>query len=81
MLTHQFNPYTACTSILVGKNATADGSTMIGRNEDSRAAWEKKFVVHPHREFDEPQSFESSDAVHPFKMTLPKIRAKYTATP
>ncbi|PRO88680.1 dipeptidase [Lactiplantibacillus pentosus] len=81
MLTHQFNPYSACTSILVGKNATADGSTMIGRNEDSRAAWAKKFVVHPHREFDEPQSFESSDAEHPFKMTLPKIRAKYTATP
>lgn len=81
MLTHQFNPYSACTSILVGKNATADGSTLIGRNEDSRAAWAKKFVVHPHQEFDEPQLFTSSDADHPFTMTLPKICAKYTATP
>lgn len=81
MLTHQFNPYSACTSILVGKNASADGSTMIGRNEDSRAAWAKKFVIHPHTEFDAPQTFTSQDAEHPFKMTLPKIRAKYSATP
>ncbi len=81
MLTHQFNPYSACTSILVGKNASADGSTMIGRNEDSRAAWAKKFVIHPHTEFDAPQPFKSQDAAHPFTMTLPKIRAKYSATP
>ncbi|MFC6182021.1 C69 family dipeptidase [Lactiplantibacillus daowaiensis] len=81
MLTHQFNPYSACTSILIGKNATADGSTMIGRNEDSRAAWAKKMVIHPHQEFDDPQTFKSNDVDHPFTMTLPTIRAKYTATP
>ncbi|ETY74284.1 C69 family dipeptidase [Lactiplantibacillus fabifermentans] len=81
MQTHQFNPYSACTSILIGKNATADGSTMIGRNEDSRAAWAKKFVIHPHAEFDAAPTFTSQDAEHPFKMTLPKIRAKYSATP
>ncbi|MFD1419414.1 C69 family dipeptidase [Lactiplantibacillus songbeiensis] len=81
MLTHQFNPYSACTSILIGKNATADGSTMIGRNEDSRSAWAKKFVVHAHKEFDQPQTFTSQDVEHPFTMTLPTIRAKYTATP
>ncbi|KLD42566.1 C69 family dipeptidase [Lactiplantibacillus plantarum] len=81
MLTHQFNPYSACTSILVGKNASADGSTMIGRNEDSRAAWAKKMIIHAHREFEEPQTFKSQNQTHPFTMTLPKIRAKYTATP
>ncbi|OUT03822.1 putative dipeptidase [Lactiplantibacillus plantarum] len=81
MLTHQFNPYSACTSILVGKNASADGSTMIGRNEDSRAAWAKKMIIHAHREFEEPQTFKSQDQTHPFTMALPKIRAKYTATP
>lgn len=81
MQTHQFNPYSACTSILVGKNASADGSTMIGRDEDSQAAWAKKFVVHPHVEYDEPQTFTSQDVKHPFTMTLPKIQAKYTATP
>ncbi|AVK62973.1 dipeptidase [Lactobacillus sp. CBA3606] len=81
MLTHQFNPYSACTSILVGKNATADGSTMIGRNEDSRAAWAKKLVVHAHAEFTTAPTFKSADVAHPFELTLPKIRAKYTATP
>ena len=40
----------ACTTILVGKNASYDGSTMIARNDDSGAGhyMPKKFVVvHP----------------------------------
>ena len=40
----------ACTTILVGKKASYDGSTMIARNEDSGFGifTEKKFVVvHP----------------------------------
>ena len=40
----------ACTTILVGKNASYDGSTMIARNDDSYAGhfMPKKFVVvHP----------------------------------
>ena len=40
----------ACTTILVGKNASYDGSTMIARNDDSGAGhyMSKKFVVvHP----------------------------------
>ena len=39
-----------CTTILVGKNASYDGSTMIARNDDSpfRQFTPKKFVVvHP----------------------------------
>lgn len=36
MLQHNFE-FSACTSILVGKKAMADGSTVIGRNEDSKA--------------------------------------------
>ena len=37
----------ACTTILVGKNATYDGSTMVARNEDSPAGQftPKKFIV------------------------------------
>ena len=37
----------ACTTILVGKNASYDGSTMIARNDDSGAGhyMPKKFVV------------------------------------
>ena len=37
----------ACTTILVGKNVTFDGSTMVARNEDSPSGQfsEKKFIV------------------------------------
>lgn len=69
----------ACTSILVGKKATIDGSTMIGRNEDSQASWPKHFVVHPHTEHTTEQTFVSS--ANGFKMPLPKLQFKYTATP
>ncbi len=31
----------SCTSILIGKKASLDGSVIIGRNEDSRTAWPK----------------------------------------
>ena len=40
----------SCTTILVGKNASFDGSTMIARNDDSGSGhfMPKKFVViHP----------------------------------
>ncbi|PWG00886.1 C69 family dipeptidase [Levilactobacillus bambusae] len=71
--------YSACTSILIGKGATVDGSTIIGRNEDSRSAWPKHMVVHPHRTFTQPQEFRSKD--NGFTMPLPLEAAKYTATP
>ena len=39
---------TACTTILVGKNATVDGSTMAARNDDTPAAiTPQRFVVYP----------------------------------
>ena len=36
-----------CTTLLVGKNATYDGSTMMARNEDSGAGsfTPKKFIT------------------------------------
>ena len=40
------NTLSACTSILIGKKASIDGSIMIGRNEDAKAAWPKHMVVH-----------------------------------
>ena len=42
-----YRQLTACTSVLVGKKASADGSTLIARNEDSQAAWPKHMVIHP----------------------------------
>ena len=71
--------FSACTSILVGKKAMADGSTVIGRNEDAKSAWPKHMVIHPHQEFDAPQEFISKD--NGFKMPLPQVRFKYSATP
>lgn len=78
MTTDPFN-FSACTSVLAGSKATADGSTFIGRNEDAKTAWPKHFVIHAHTEFEQSPLFESPD--NHFKMPLPKIRGKYSATP
>lgn len=80
-MTLQYNKasLSACTSILVGRKASIDGSTIIGRNEDAKASWPKHFVVHPHEEFTEPQKYVSNE--NGFTMELPQIRYKYSATP
>ncbi|MFD1672198.1 C69 family dipeptidase [Agrilactobacillus yilanensis] len=69
----------SCTSILIGKKASADGTIMIGRNEDSQAAWPKHFVVHPHQDYAQPQKFIAKDTG--LTLDLPQSWAKYTATP
>lgn len=71
--------YSACTSILIGAKASIDGSVMIGRNEDAKAAWPKHFVVHAAKTATTPQSYVSPD--NGFTMPLPLTAAKYTATP
>lgn len=70
--------FSACTSILVGKKATLDGSTFIARNEDAKSAWPKHMKVH------EAQTAIASTFVsnaNGFKIELPATKAKYTATP
>lgn len=69
----------ACTSILIGKKATIDGSTIIGRNEDSMPSWPKHFVVHERRSSSSADKFVSK--ANKFQLELPKVRFKYTATP
>ena len=71
----------ACTSILVGKKATANGSTMIGRNEDCRSAWPKHMTVHSHQEGIENNHYSSPDKDNDFEIDLPSTSFKYTATP
>ncbi|MFC6323516.1 C69 family dipeptidase [Companilactobacillus baiquanensis] len=78
-LEYNKNTLSACTSILIGKKATIDGSTIVGRNEDSQASWPKHFVVNEHVEFPETQKFVSK--ANGFQMDLPQIRYKYTSTP
>lgn len=74
-----FKNYSACTSMIVGKKASIDGSIMIARNEDSKSSWPKNYVIHPHQEFNDDQQFSSTD--NGFKMPLPHVRGSYSATP
>lgn len=69
--------FSACTSILVGKQASIDGTIMIGRNEDAKAAWPKKFVVHQRGELG--AKFVSKETK--VQIPLPQPSFKYTATP
>lgn len=69
----------ACTTILVGKKASYDGSCMIARNDDSAAGSytaKKCIVVHPHTQ---PQKYES--VLSHVKIDLPEEAMRYTAVP
>lgn len=68
-----------CTTILVGKKATYDGSTFMARNEDSSAGHftEKKFlVVMPE---DQPRHYQS--VISKVEIDLPDDPMRYTAVP
>ena len=54
---------------------------MIGRNEDSRSAWPKHMIVHPHKENLQNNHYSSPDKNNDFEIDLPKTSYKYTATP
>ena len=68
-----------CTTILVGKKASYDGSTMIARNDDSGAGHftPKKFaVIHPE---EQPREYES--VISHVKIKLPDDPMQYAAMP
>ena len=69
----------ACTTILVGKNASYDGSTMIARNDDSGSGHftPKKFVVVQKEE--QPRSYKSE--ISHVEIELPDDPMRYTAVP
>ena len=68
-----------CTTILVGKNASYDGSTMIARNDDSPSGQytPKKFVV---VQPDEQPTHYKSVLSH-VEVTLPENPMRYTSVP
>lgn len=70
--------HSSCTTILVGKNASYDGSTLIARNEDAGVAVNpKKFVVmHP---ADQPRNYHAKGSQ--FAIQLPNNPQRYTAVP
>ena len=69
----------SCTTILVGKKATYDGSTIIARNDDSGAGHftEKKLVVVSSDQ--QPKEYES--VISHVKVKLPENPMRYTAIP
>ncbi|WP_269322748.1 C69 family dipeptidase [Lactobacillus delbrueckii] len=70
-------PVKACTTVVVGKKATTDGSTLVARNEDI-GAWAKHFYVHQATS-NGPTTYVSED--NGFKTSLPKTALRYTSTP
>lgn len=68
-----------CTTILVGKNATYDGSTMMARNEDSGpgAFMPKKLIVVLPK--DQPRHYVS--VISGVGIDLPEDPMRYTAMP
>ncbi|MBQ4424463.1 MAG: C69 family dipeptidase [Lachnospiraceae bacterium] len=65
-----------CTTILVGKKASHDGSTMIARTDDGFFDVKKLTVVLPK---DQPRSYVSK--ISHVKVDLPKEPLRYTACP
>ncbi|BAR07356.1 Dipeptidase A [Scardovia inopinata] len=69
----------ACTTILVGKNASYDGSTIIARNEDSpngEFTPKELLVVNPQ---DQPRVYKS--VISHVTIELPDNPQRYTAVP
>ncbi|MCR4939770.1 MAG: C69 family dipeptidase [Treponemataceae bacterium] len=69
----------SCTTILVGKNASYDGSTMIARNDDSPSGHftPKKFVVTQPK--DQPRLYKS--VLSHVEIELPDNPMRYTSMP
>lgn len=66
----------ACTTILVGKKASFDGSTMIARNDDGRFDEKRLTVVLPK---DQPKVYRSK--IGHLEIPLPEDPMRYTSTP
>lgn len=68
-----------CTTILVGKDASYDGSTLVARNEDSangEFTSKKVIVVRPE---DQPRVYTS--VISHLTIELPEDPLRYTAVP
>ena len=63
-----------CTTVLVGKKASNDRSTMIARTDDGHFDVKKLIVVEPK---DQPQKYKSK--ISHCEVTLPDNPMRYTA--
>ncbi len=68
----------SCTTVLVGKKASIDGSTIIARNEDGAAPLNpEKFVFV--KAADQPRHYQA--VLSKFNLDLPNDPLAYTSTP
>ncbi|MBQ6415632.1 MAG: C69 family dipeptidase, partial [Butyrivibrio sp.] len=65
-----------CTTVLVGKKATNDNSTLIARTDDGFFDVKKMIVVEPK---DQPKKYKS--VISHCEVELPKDPMRYTASP
>ena len=68
----------SCTTVLVGKKASIDGSTIIARNEDGESPLHPQKFVYVKPE-DQPRHYQS--VLSKFAIDLPADPLGYTATP
>ena len=66
----------ACTTILVGRNASNDASTMIARTDDGHFDVKKLIVVEPKKQ---PRKYKS--VISHLEIELPEEPMRYTACP
>ncbi len=66
----------ACTTVLVGKKASNDGSTMIARTDDGHFDVKKMIVVEPEKQ---PRKYKS--VISHCEVPLPEEPLRYTACP
>ncbi len=67
----------ACTSVIVGKNASASGALMISRNEDfSTNNWAKRMHVYPRKSYKAGDMITLSNGL---KVPAPETSWRYTA--
>ena len=68
----------SCTTVLVGRRASIDGSTMIARNDDGHEALDpQRFIVIQPEE--QPRHYKA--VLSDLELDLPENPLRYTSTP